>query len=85
MLKLISAGEDNVPTDRGYIVVRIWKEDDVKANITALENARQVVKENLEGEKSATKSLGQVVSKLQVFAAILDEASKVSATALHDR
>lgn len=49
----------------------------MQVSTAGLETARKAVKERLEDEKSATKSLGRVVSKLQVFAAIVDEASKV--------
>lgn len=79
----INGGEQNVSEHRGDIIVRIWTEDSVKASATALENVRKVVKEKLEEENSATKSLGRVVSKLQIFAAVADEASKVSIPNLH--
>lgn len=78
VLKLEGIGKDKELRDRGEIVVQFWSEDNVKASTTALEDVRQVVKEQFEEKKSATKSLGRVLSKLQVFAAILDETSKVS-------
>ncbi|KIM82226.1 hypothetical protein PILCRDRAFT_473128 [Piloderma croceum F 1598] len=77
VLKLRTAGANGETQERGEITVRFWTEETVQASATAIAGAHQAVEDKLEDDSSPAKSMEAIVSKLKVFADIVDEAAKV--------
>lgn len=75
------------PPESGTVIVRIWVDEPIKeeARTAALKDARKAVDENLkEDGPLAVKHLNTVVTKLSVFAGVVDAAADVRPSLTHD-